>query len=338
MQQNTRGNGARAADVPDKGSYIPGLSLWAREALRSTFGDQVQFNEPLARHTSSRIGGPADAFLIVRSQRDLRQAVSIAWDYDLPLFILGGGSNILVSDAGVRGLVVRNQTGRVVFDPARRTGQTKPLLGLHLVVADSGLGTIMLTRRCIKRGLGGIEWAIGVPGTLGGAIVGNAGAHGGDMASVVAWVDVLTPEGSSRWTNAELEFEYRSSIIKRESRKCVILAVGLALIEEDSAALQARADEFNERRKATQPPGATIGSMFKNPPDDYAGRLIDVVGLKGERRGGAQISDVHGNFFLNEDKATASDVKALVDVARKRVAEEFGVMLELEVELVGEWE
>jgi UDP-N-acetylmuramate dehydrogenase len=313
------------------------LSSWARDALRSAFGDRVLYGEPLARHTSARIGGPADAYLLVTTQPDLKRAAAIAWDYDLPLLILGGGSNILVSDAGIRGLVVQNATGRVIFG-AQEQMDNPPLLGWHLVVAESGIGTIMLTRRCIKRGLGGMEWAIGVPGTLGGAVVGNAGAHGGDMAGVVAWVDALTSVGEMHWTTPELGFSYRSSIIKRERRKCVILTVGLALMEEDSAALEARAAEFNERRKASQPPGATMGSMFKNPPGDYAGRLIEAAGLKGTCHGGAKISEVHANFIVNVQDATARDVRALVDLAREHVAAQFGVTLELEVELVGEWD
>ncbi len=292
--------------------------------LQSTFADRLLLDEPLARHTSARIGGPADAFLAADSIDDLRAAARIAWAHDVPLFILGGGSNILISDRGVRGIVAANRTGEITFD--RTT-----------VTADSGIGTILLVRRCIKRGLAGLEWAVGVPGTLGGAVIGNAGAHGGDMSKSVSRVFAVTPAGDVWLSAADLEYEYRSSIFKREPRPVVILRVEMVLCEDDREAIQARADEYNARRKRNQPPGATIGSMFKNPPGEYAGRLIEAAGLKGVRIGGAQISEKHANFFLNVEEATADDVKALVDLARREVLAQSGVSLELEVELVGEW-
>lgn len=293
--------------------------------LRAAFGDRLLLDEPLARHTSARIGGPADAFFAARTTGDLRAAARIAWAHGLPLIILGGGSNILVSDRGVRGFVVHNRADRVRFQGAQ-------------VIAESGASTIGVARRCIRRGLAGFEWAIGVPGTLGGAVFGNAGAHGGDMASVVQQVDAAAPEGDIRLSAIDLGFAYRSSILKREPRPLVLLSVTLGLVEEDPAAIAARAEEYNAHRRRTQPPGATIGSMFRNPPGDFAGRLIDAAGLKGTRIGGAQISEKHANFFLNVAEATAAEVRALIDLARTRVHEQFGVNLELEIELVGEWQ
>jgi UDP-N-acetylmuramate dehydrogenase len=300
------------------------LSAAARQALREAFGEGLRLDEPLARHTSARIGGPADALIAARSTEELARAARLAWTHDIPLFVLGGGSNVLVSDAGFRGLVVRNRTGGVAFE-----GET--------VVAESGVRTITLARRCIGRGLAGMEWAIGVPGTVGGAVFGNAGAHGGDMDSVVRWVEVATPEGVERLSNDDLAFAYRSSALKRRPRPAVILRAALGLAPEDAAAIGARADAYNAHRKQTQPPGATIGSMFKNPPGDYAGRLIDAAGLKGTQIGGAAISEKHANFFVNMGEATAADVKGLIDAAREAVEARFGVRLELEIELVGAW-
>lgn len=297
--------------------------------LTTVFGQRLRLDEPLARHTSARIGGPAEAFLIARTVDDLREATRIAWKHDLPLFILGGGSNILFSDAGVRGLIVYNRADEVRFE-----GTT--------VTAKSGVSTIQLSRRLASRGLSGFEWAIGIPGTLGGAVYGNAGAHGGDMAGSVRQIEAIIPSGDGieavSWSNADLGFEYRSSILKREGRRCVILRMTFDFQIDDPDAVRARMAEYNDYRKRTQPPGATIGSMFKNPPGDYAGRLIDAAGLKGKQIGGAQISEKHANFFLNVGEATAGDVKALVDLARREVADRFGVTLELEVELVGRWE
>jgi UDP-N-acetylmuramate dehydrogenase len=302
-----------------------GNRLSAEEALREAFGDRLRVDEPLARYTSARIGGPADLFVTARSVDDLRTAARLAWESELPLTILGGGSNVLVADAGIRGLVVHNRARGVRFE------------GMQVVV-ESGANLATLARRCIARGLAGLEWAIGVPGTLGGAVVGNAGAHGGDMAGCVEWAEALSPDGERRWSNAELGFDYRTSILKRARAKFVILSVGLRLARGDPDELRARADEFNTYRKATQPPGATMGSMFKNPPSDYAGRLIDQAGLKGMRVGNARISDVHANFFVNLAGATATDVKALVDRARTEVLSQFGVSMELEIELLGDWD
>jgi UDP-N-acetylmuramate dehydrogenase len=297
--------------------------------LAAAFGERLRLDEPLARHTSARIGGPAEAFLIAQTIDDLRESARIAWTYDLPLFILGGGSNILFSDGGVAGLVVYNRADGVRFD-----GTT--------VTAESGVSTIQLAKRLVSRGLSGFEWAGGVPGTLGGAVYGNAGAHGGDMAGSVQRVEAVIPVGDGveavSWSHADLGFEYRSSILKREGRRCVILSMTFDFQVDDPGAIRGRMDAYNDYRKRTQPPGATIGSMFKNPPGDYAGRLIDAAGLKGKQIGGAQISQKHANFFLNVGDATAHDVKALVDLARREVADRFGVTLELEVELVGRWE
>ncbi len=300
------------------------LPTTALEALTAAFGDRLLFNEPLARHNSARIGGPADVFLTARSLDDLRRAAALAWVHQMPFKLLGGGSNILISDRGIRGLVIHNQTSEMRVD-----GTT--------VTADSGVGTITLARRCIDEGLSGFEWAIGIPGTLGGAVYGNAGAHGGDMAGSLIEVQVMTPIGEAAMTRDDLAFQYRSSILKREGLPFVILSVKLGLVPDDPAAIRSLAEEYNAARKRTQPPGATLGSMFKNPPGDYAGRLIEAAGLKGTQIGGAQISDKHANFFLNTGNATAADIKALIDLARERVMVQFGVELELEIELVGEW-
>jgi UDP-N-acetylmuramate dehydrogenase len=296
----------------------------AEGALREAFGERLRVGEPLARYTSARIGGPADLFVTARSVNDLRMAARLAWELGLPLTILGGGSNVLVADAGARGLVVHNRAERVHFEGVR-------------VVAESGASLTGLVRRCIGRGLAGLEWAVGVPGTVGGALVGNAGAHGGDMAGCVEWAEILSPDGEQRWNNADLGFGYRTSSLKRTGAKSAILSVGFRLAHGDPHELRARADEFNAHRKATQPPGATMGSMFKNPSGDYAGRLIDQAGLKGTRAGNAQISDVHANFFVNLGGATAADVKALIDRAQAEIARQFGVSLELEIELLGDW-
>jgi UDP-N-acetylmuramate dehydrogenase len=301
------------------------IDTLALDALGAAFGERLRRDEPLARHASARIGGPAEFFLAAESLDDLRAAARIAWDHNLPLFILGGGSNVLVADAGVRGLVILNRARGVTIEGIR-------------VQAESGANLSTLARRCIGLGLAGLEWAIGVPGTVGGAVVGNAGAHGSDVAACLEKARILQDDGVERlWSNAELAFDYRTSAIKQSAAKSVILEAAFTLKNEPVAAIQARAERYNAHRKATQPPGASIGSMFKNPPGDYAGRLIEQVGLKGTQRGQAQISPVHANFFVNLGEARAADVWRLIEAARQAVLAEFGVRLELEVQLVGDW-
>ena len=304
-------------------------------ALARALGERARAAEPLSRHTTSRIGGPADLLAEATSADELRDLTQTARRHALPVFILGGGANILVSDAGVRGLTILNKARRLEFLNGGR------------VRAESGVILPTLARECIARGLAGLEWAVGVPGTVGGAIVGNAGAHGQDTAGDVKRVWILGPDDQVReWPAEELAFSYRSSRIKQEARRrqppgadtrYVVLAAEFELAQADPAVLESRAAEFNDYRRRTQPPGASIGSMFKNPPGDAAGRLIDAAGLKGARIGQAEISRVHANFFVNLGGATARDVMGLIDLARAKVRERFEVELELEIELIGNW-
>jgi UDP-N-acetylmuramate dehydrogenase len=263
---------------------------------------------------------------------ELVQAVGLARQHHVPLFVLGSGANILVTDAGFRGLVLENRAGAVIFPPECRPGQAARLL------AESGAVLPNLARRCAGRGLSGLEWAVGVPGTVGGAVVNNAGAYGRDMAGMLIRAELLSPAGQRVWQPVEwFEYGYRTSRLKHGPDKggWVALQAELRLTGLEVAAIRATMAACTERRKASQPPGATIGSMFKNPPGDYAGRLIEAAGLKGYRCGQAQISTVHANFFQNLGGAAAADVLTLIDTARAAVAQKFGVALELEIEIVG---
>ena len=285
-------------------------------------------DEPLARYTSARIGGPADWLVVVETVEVLINVVRAAEDQGLAWRIMGGGSNILVADAGVRGLVILNKARTVDFQDEGK------------VYAESGANLSSLARSCIARGLGSLEWAVNVPGTVGGAVVGNAGAHGGDIAGVLGSATVLELDGAvSEWATERFEYGYRDSVLKssRGQSTAVVLAATLKLSAGDPGELAARADSYFAHRKATQPPGASIGSVFKNPPGDYAGRLIEGVGLKGTQIGGAQISPVHANFMVNAGGATARDVEMLIDLVRDHVLRRYGVELELEIELIGDW-
>jgi len=306
------------------------------DALQSILGDRLQTEVPLARYTSARVGGPADYLAEVRSANELAQYVSRMWELDVPFVILGGGSNVLVSDAGVRGVVLLNHARRVRFDLEAEPPE---------VWAESGANFGAVARQAASRGLSGLEWAAGIPGTVGGALVGNAGAHGGDMAGNVLLAEILHHEETmqeevihrERWSVEKMQYTYRSSIMKRQPGQIVALSAWMRLERSTHQSVQTKMEEYLRFRRRTQPPGASMGSMFKNPPGDYAGRLIEAAGLKGKQLGAAQISSLHANFFVNQGQASAAQIYNLIETAQQAVAEKFGVALELEIELVGEW-
>jgi UDP-N-acetylmuramate dehydrogenase len=307
------------------------------------FGERISEHVSLARYTAARIGGPADFLLELRSATELEDASRLLWAERVPFVILGGGSNVLVSDAGVRSVVLLNRAKEVRFDT-----RIQP----PTVWAESGANFGNLARQAASRGLASLEWAAGIPGTLGGAVVGNAGAHDGDMAGNLLVADILHRDlGREFWQVDRLDYQYRSSVLKTSggeqpgegyqpshSPQAVVLAALLRLRHGDPQTAQAKIDEFTAYRRQTQPPGASMGSMFKNPPGDYAGRLIEDAGLKGYRIGEAQISSLHANFFVNLGNARAQDVYRLIDYARMTVLDKHNVYLELEVELIGEWQ
>lgn len=302
-----------------------------RSVLKAAFGPLVKENEPLAKYTSARLGGAAEFFAIAEDAGELAEMVRAAWRIKIKPFILGGGSNVIISDHGVRGLVILNRARALEL----HDGDEPPR-----VRVESGLNLGLLARQCAARGLAGLEWAATVPGTVGGAVYGNAGAHGGDIAGQLRMAEILQPDGTVRAYSAEeMAFGYRSSALKRlgNGHRPVVLAAELMLKRGEPEAITAKMDEFVAHRKRTQPPGASTGSMFKNPPGDFAGRLIEAAGLKGKRIGGAEISVQHANFFLNLGEARAADFFALIHLAHETVKEKFGVDLQLEVELVGEW-
>jgi UDP-N-acetylmuramate dehydrogenase len=232
-----------------------------------------------------------------------------------------------VSDRGVRGVVVLNRAKGVRFHSGDEPS----------VTAESGVIFSNLANRCAAKGLGGLEWAATVPGTIGGAVYGNAGAFGGDMAGNLISAELLTENGREKLSPEQLEYGYRTSILKRGELDAIVLSADLRLTESTKEDVTAKIEQFGAHRKTTQPPGASMGSMFKNPEGDYAGRLIEAAGLKGTRIGNAEISPLHGNFFINHANTRADDIRALIELVQKTVKETQGVDLELEIELVGEW-
>jgi len=323
-----------------------GISL--SHPLKPVFRERMQFSIPLAAYTAARIGGPADALLAVNSAEELAQAAALLWQNDIRFIVLGSASNVLISDAGVRGAVLINRARRVKFcdqDP------------IPHIWTESGANLGLVARLAAGRGLSGLEWAAGIPGTIGGAVIGNAGAHGGDIAHQLLMAEILqredvrnlsrsdTPISVSdltalrkQWPADRMEYEYRSSVLKRNQGQAVVLSANLILQLQPDEEIQTAMERFLEERRRTQPSGASMGSMFKNPPGDYAGRLIESAGLKGKRIRGAEISPLHANFFVNLGQATAANIWELIQLAKQTVMDKFGVNLELEIELLGEWD
>jgi UDP-N-acetylmuramate dehydrogenase len=298
-------------------------------ALRARLGPRARPQAPLAQHTSFRIGGPAELLVLPDTADELAAVVRLAAAHGAAVTLLGGGSNVLVGDGGIAGIVVK--LGRGFADVAwnDHDGDTS-------VRAGAAVQLGRLARAAVARGLAGLEYAEGIPGTVGGALFMNAGAYGGDVAGAVEAVEAISSQGEVvRFHASGLRFGYRRVELPPGT---VVTAVRFRLRREDPRAVRGRLDEARLRRTSSQPSGrANAGSIFKNPPGDHAGRLIEAGGLKGARAGRARISERHANFIVNEGGARAGDVKALMDLAQRVVWERSGVWLEPEVRLVGSW-
>lgn len=293
-------------------------------ALRTAVRD-VREDEPLRRHVSFRIGGPADLLVVPRTAAELRAAVDLLFREGLAFTVLGAGSNVLIADAGLREVVVKIGKGLdgVIFQEGR-------------LVAEAGAMLPHLAREAAARGLSGLEFAAGIPASVGGAAVMNAGAHGHAMAEVVRAVRVLTPEGEAVLDGTAMGYAYRTSVL--QARRAVVVEVTLGLVPAEPDEVRRRTEAWLRQRGETQPIGPpSSGCVFRNPEGDHAGRLIDLAGGKGLRCGGARVSEVHANYILNEGNATAADVVELMRKVSALVAEKFGVILEPEIKFVGEF-
>ncbi|HKA34061.1 MAG TPA: UDP-N-acetylmuramate dehydrogenase [Candidatus Binatia bacterium] len=299
------------------------------DSLLAIPGLKVKRDEPLARYTTMKIGGPADYFLDADARPALAQALELLSAHHVPFCLLGKGSNLLVSDRGVRGAVIR------LGDDFKRADWREEG-GRAFVEVGAAYAMTQLVREAARRGLGGLEFAEGIPGSVGGALYMNAGAYGSEMEKIVERVEGATPSGEAIvFERDELKFTYRDSHLPPGT---IVTAVTMRLEKKDAAEVSTKVRELVTRRKSSQPAGfPNSGSMFRNPPGDFAGRLIEAAGWKGRRIGQAQISERHANFIVNHGGATAADVKALMDGARAEVKNKFGVELVSEVRFIGEW-
>jgi UDP-N-acetylmuramate dehydrogenase len=299
--------------------------LEALDSIAAQRGLHLDREAPVGRFTTLRVGGPADRLASPRTRDELVTTLRAAREAGVPVLMLGKGSDVVVADAGIRGLVIRNRAD------ATRIAGTR-------VRAESGAALASMVRRCAEAGLGGFEFGTSIPGSLGGAVWANAGAHGSEMKDILVEAEAYDPATDAELVvgNVDCRFAYRDSRFKASGE--VVLAATLELHRDEPAAVLARMAAYQARRRATQPVAdQNAGSVFRNPPGDHAGRLIDAAGLKGFRIGTAAISTLHANFIVTDRVAQAADVRAVGEHARRVVADRFGIALAYEIEFVGEW-
>jgi UDP-N-acetylmuramate dehydrogenase len=334
----------------------------AYNELHPHFQGRIRRNEPLARHCTFGVGGPADVWISLETREELIGLVSLCAAQHWPLLIVGNSTNVLYADAGVRGLVARVALNTYSIEDHGD--------GTALLIADAGVSWPRLLHELASVDWGGLTFGIGIPGTLGGAVISNAGAHNEELGEVLEWIEVLDARGSSedgedaisvpqmrRYLHDELDLSYRHSRFREQRRvrfdergslipaqrhliepSEIVMALGIRLHREDPQKLRADIARYKEYRKMAEPVQRHTGTVFKDPPGDEASHLIDQAGLKGKTRGKAQIAERNANYMVNLGGASASDIAALVVEAHQRVLEQFGVDLEVDVELHGEWQ
>lgn len=296
-------------------------------AFSSVLSDrQILESEPMSRHTTFGIGGPADCFLLPRSKKELCDICRISSEEGYPLFIIGGGANLLVRDRGIRGVVLSTELmNQLVCD-----GQS--------IITDSGNPTGKVARFALACGLAGMEFASGIPGSVGGAAYMNAGAYGGEMSKIVASATTCDPKGQIRIYNQdEIGYAYRHSLFMQTHE--IIISLALHLYPDSQEEIRKRMEDLQNRRRSKQPlEYRSAGSTFKRPPGHFVGAMIEELGLKGFSVGDAQVSEKHAGFLINRGHATCRDMISLMQEVQQRVRDKYGVSIEPEVQIVGEEE
>lgn len=289
--------------------------------------ENILFNEPMKKHTAFKIGGPADTFIKVDSIEDLKEILKLSKNNNIPINIIGNGSNLLVTDKGIRGIVLKIDLKNL---------EIKEKDNKIEIVADSGVPLGLLAQKLLKEEITGFEELSGIPGTIGGAVIMNAGAHGKELKDILKKVTAMDYNGNiHEFTNEECLFSYRNSRFQKE--KYIILQATLELEKGNSIEIKEKMDEYMQFRKEKQPieyPNA--GSTFKRGEDFVTAKLIDEAGLKGYKVGGAQVSEKHAGFIVNVDNATAKDVIELTDYIKEKIEEKFGKKINLEIQIIGE--
>jgi len=300
------------------------MQQWVAELEQSEVGE-VRANEPMSRHTTWKIGGPADLLIIPSNEEELAAALRFCAGHGVPWCVLGRGSNTLVTDKGIRGVVIKLGSG---FDEVRFEDEA--------VIAGASYSFVKLSVMAGKAGLTGLEYAGGIPGSVGGAVYMNAGAHGSDISRILQSANVVWEDGSREvLENGDMNFSYRHSIL--QERRGIVTRATFRLASGDRKEIAAAMATFKDRRIRTQPlQMATAGSVFRNPPNDHAARLIEAAGLKGLREGAAEVSQLHANFIVNHGGAKAEDVLALIKRVQQIIERENGITLVPEVLLMGE--
>lgn len=294
------------------------------------FEERLQHEVSLAKLTAARVGGPARYFVPARNAAQLARDVQFLWAENIPFFLLGTGSNILVSDAGLEAIVIHNQAKLITVDHDNPHPS---------ITAESGAILAAVARQAAAHNLTGLEWASTIPGSIGGAVYGNAGAHGSDMQHHLILAEILhRTKGYLSLDCEQMGYSYRSSVLKRDPGEAIILSARLAVQKGDEEQIQLLMHQNTEKRRRTQPSGSSTGSTFKNPEGDSAGRLIEEAGLKGTRIGGVEVNTLHANFFNNDGSGTARDYYDLIHLVQKTVLEKTGKKLELEIEMIGDWQ
>ncbi|MED3573505.1 UDP-N-acetylmuramate dehydrogenase [Cytobacillus praedii] len=285
----------------------------------------VKENEPLANHTTMKIGGPADIFIEPSSIENIIKTMELINEYKVNWTAIGRGSNLLVSDLGIEGAVIK--LGR---------GMSKLEVNGTEVTAGGGYSLVSLSTQLSRQGLSGLEFASGIPGSVGGAVFMNAGAHGSDISKILSKALILFENGKVEWlSNKELMFSYRTSVLQKE-RPGVVLEAVFQLQSGDKDIIFSEMQKNKEYRKETQPWNfPCAGSIFRNPLPNYAGKLVQDAGLKGHSIGGAKISDMHGNFIVNTGTATAQDVLSLISFIKKQIYDLYQIEMDTEVEIIG---
>lgn len=295
------------------------------DKLRELSIGAVKENEPLANHTTMKIGGPADILIEPSSIDNLQKAMELIKTHTSKWTVIGRGSNLLVSDKGIEGVVIKLGAG---MDDLEIDG-TRVMVG-------GGMSLVNFAMTISRKGLSGLEFAGGIPGSIGGAVYMNAGAHGSDISQILEKAYVLFKDGSLEWlSREEMKFSYRTSVLQKE-RPGIVVAAVFQLKEGNKDEIVASLQKNKDYRKETQPYNfPSCGSVFRNPLPNYAGNLIEKSGLKGHRLGGAQVSERHGNFIVNTGNATAEDVLGIIQHIKDTVFDQHGVKMETEVEIIG---